>query len=110
MSRAITLTTNMTDKGLTIQALGKLRLEYEEMGGSSLRITSGPLANATIDLTTGKMTGDSDHGHHKDAFLKLQDRYLEAETRRAYARQGIQIQRSYEKDGAIIMEAMKVFS
>ncbi len=106
MSKRITVKTEIKDKGHAITALKSAGLAYEEMGSTQLRIKSGDLANATIDLTTGVISGDSDFaGHRRETFGTLRKHYTEAKFRHEAAREGVQIkQRLDAKDGSVILK------
>lgn len=102
MSKRITTQTDIKDKGLAIKALGQLGLAYEEMGSTSLRITSGTLGNAVIDLTTGKVSGDTDYGHRRESLGDLRQAYAELKFRADAAKEGVQIkQRFVRQDGKV---------
>ena len=101
MSKRITTKTDIKDKGFAIQALKNAGLAYEEMGDTMLHIKSGDLANATIDLTTGTISGDTDY-HRKEVLGTLRKHYSEVKFRHEASREGVQIkQRIEQKDGSI---------
>lgn len=103
MSKRITTKTDIKDKGFAVAALKNAGLAYEEMGSTMLRITSGDLANATIDLTTGIISGDTDfRGHSKETLGSLRKWYSEVKFRHEASREGVQIKkREIMKDGSI---------
>ncbi len=105
MSKRITTKTDIKDKGYAITALKNAGLAYEEMGSTMLRITSGALANATIDLTSGVITGDTDFGHRRETLGMLRQGYAEIRVRAEAAKEGAQIkQRIQAKDGSVILK------
>jgi hypothetical protein len=111
MSKRITTKTDMKDKAFAIQALKNAGLAYEEMGNTTLRITSGALAHATIDLTTGNITGDSDFGHRSEVLGSVRKHYSEVKFRHEAAREGVQIKsRQEHKDGSIRLVCRMVAS
>jgi hypothetical protein len=102
MSKRVTTKTDIKDKNFAIAAMKNAGLAYEEMGDTVLRITSGALANASIDLTTGVISGDTDYGHRKEVFGSLRKHYSEVKFRHEAQREGVQIkQRIEQKDGSI---------
>jgi len=105
MSQRITVKTDITNKDFACMALKNAGLAYEEIGSSLLRITSGSLANAQIDLTTGTVNGDTDFGHKKAALGSVRKHYAEVKFRFEAAREGVQIkQRIEQKDGTIRLQ------
>lgn len=108
MSKRVTTKTNITDKRFAITALKASGLTFEEVGSTSLRITSGPLARASIDLTTGTVTGDTDYHRHGELGVLRRD-YTEAQARHLASRDGIQIKRRVEnKDGSVTLKCRMI--
>lgn len=104
MSKRITTKTDIKDRGFAITALKNAGLAFEEMGGTMLRITSGDLKNATIDLATGTISGDTDY-HSKPQLGALRKHYSEVKFRHEAAREGVQIKNRIEnKDGSITLK------
>lgn len=105
MSKRVTTQTDIKDKGLAIAALTSAGLAFQEMG-NTLRITSGPLANATIDLGSGLISGDTDFGHRKESMGILRQHYSEAQFRKEATKAGVSIgQRLVEKQsGDVILK------
>jgi hypothetical protein len=102
MSQKVTVKTVITNKEFAAVALKAAGLEFEEMGSTGLRIKSGALANATIDLTTGNLTGDTDYGHRKSTFEGVIRGYAEAKFRHEAGQSGVQIKaRTIEKNGDV---------
>ncbi len=103
MSHRVTTQTEIKDRGLAIQALKQAGLSYREVG-DQLAITSGRMANSTIDLRTGTITGDTDHGHTRETLGMLRQYYGEAKYRAECAKQGISIEsRTVNKAGDIVL-------
>jgi N-acetyl-beta-hexosaminidase len=91
MSRRIYSKTSITDKDLALQALKQAGIQYQDQGKTIL-FTSGEMANATLDLTTGTISGDSDFGHTKEGLVGLlRQHYSEAQIKREYAKLGTTI-------------------
>lgn len=103
MSRRVTTKTEIKDRDLAIQALKGAGMTYREQG-KTLFITSGRMANASIDLTTGEVTGDSDYGHNSGTLGGLRQSYGEAKYRAECLKQGISItSRHVEKNGDVVL-------
>jgi hypothetical protein len=103
MSHRVTTQTEIKDKGLAIQALKHAGLSYREVG-DQISITSGRMANSTIDLRTGTISGDTDHGHTRETLGMLRQYYGEAKYRAECAKQGISIEsRAVNKEGHIVL-------
>ena len=92
MSHRVTTRTEIKDKALAIQALQKAGFGYDE-DGTMLHVTSGPMRNATIDLRTGNVQGDTDHSHSESKLGALRKYYTEAKFRKEALKQGITIER-----------------
>jgi hypothetical protein len=104
MSHRVTTETEMKDKNLTVQALKNAGLSFQEVGSSQIRVTSGRMNNATIDLNSGRITGDTDHGHDPETLGMLRQFYGEAKYRAECTKQGISIEsRTVEKNGTIVL-------
>jgi hypothetical protein len=105
MSKRIITQTDIKDKGFAVQALKSEGLAYEEMSSTMLRITSGDLNHATIDLTTGNITGDDALGHRRGKLGKLRQAYAEAKVRHEASREGVTInRREVMKDGRVVLK------
>ena len=112
MSHRVTTQTEIKDKALALQALKQAGFKYDEMG-TSIHVTSGPMAGATLDLTSGQVTGDTDQGHNRgnDSLGLLKRHYAEAKIRQECALQGISIdERVVEKDGRIRLKCQGHFA
>lgn len=103
MSHRVTTQTEIKDRDLAIQALKKAGLGYSEVG-SNIQITSGRMANATINLDTGLISGDTDYGHNSETLGMLRQAYGEAKYVRECNKQGVMIEgRNVEKNGDIVL-------
>jgi hypothetical protein len=78
MSRRVTTKSAIKDKNLAAQALKAAGLTFEDCG-NTLRVTSGSMRNASIDLRTGEISGDSDYGHTSETLGQVRVHYSEAE-------------------------------
>jgi len=94
MSHRVTFKSNITDPDLAKAALIDCKMPFEPLSENVVRITGGPMANATINLQTGEAVSDSDY--HSRADLEdlggLRQAYSEAEFRRQAVRQGATIE------------------
>jgi hypothetical protein len=103
MSHRVTTQTEIKDRALAIQALKSAGLSYNEVG-STIQITSGRMASASIDLNTGLISGDTDYGHNQDSLGMLRQYYGEAKYRLECNKQGVMIEsRAVEKNGDIVL-------
>lgn len=102
MSKRIVHKTDMTDKAHATSALKSQGLAFEEMSSTTLRITSGSLTNATLDLTTGNISGD-DITVRKAALSGLRQAYTEAKYRHEAARVGVQIKQRVQRGENIVL-------
>jgi hypothetical protein len=110
MSRRITTKTQMTNKDLALDAIKMAGLSYSEEGASTLRITSGDLRNATINLTNGNVTGDTDY-HGRDALGALRKFYSEAQIRERCRLEGHTVEeRHVMQDGRIRLVCSGMFA
>jgi hypothetical protein len=104
MSKRVTTKSNITNKDFAVTALKNAGLAFEEMG-STLLIKSGELANASIDLKTGLISGDTDYGHRKEVLQSVIKHYSEVKFRHEASREGVQIKgRVEQKDGSIVLK------
>jgi hypothetical protein len=104
MSHRVTTQTEIKDKTLAIQAIKGAKLQYREVGNDQLVITSGGMNNATIDLRTGVISGDSDYGHDKENLGVLRQHYSEAKFRAESLKNGVSIEsRVVEKNGDVVL-------
>ena len=91
MSHRVTTQTEIKDKALAIEAIKAAGFTYAE-DNDRLHITSGSMQNATIDLRTGIVSGDTDHRHTKEKLGALRKHYTEAKFRAECLKQGISIE------------------
>jgi hypothetical protein len=106
MSRRVTTRTEIKDKDLAKDALKIAGFSYRDEG-NTLLITSGKLANARIDLTTGTVSGDSDYRHSEEAMGELRRHYGEAKYTLECRRQGITIEsRTVNRAGEVELVCM----
>lgn len=112
MSHRVITQTEIKDKALAIQALKQANMAFTDHG-NTLHITSGSIAGAVVDLTTGEITGDTDRGHRRDdnGLGVLKRYYAEAKVREQCTLQGITIEeRIVEKNGAIRLRCQGHFA
>ena len=101
MSHRVTTETEIKDKALATAALKTAGISYQE-SGQTIRFTSGPLANATLDLSTGRISGDTDYGHSPAKLAELKMFYGEAKYKLECNRNGIMVEsRTVNKAGEI---------
>lgn len=103
MSHRITTKTQITDKNLAEKALKASGWSYN-VDGRSIYVTSGPMRNASINLATGGIVGDTDY-HSKDSLGALRQQYSLAKVKAECAKQGhtIESQRVDSKTGEIVL-------
>lgn len=107
MSHRVETKTEITDKALAIKALKQNGWSFQDEG-QSLRITSGPMDRAVIDLRTGSITGDSDwHGPRGTGLIGLNQSYAEQKLKATLLKEGATIQsRHVEGERVVIMAHM----
>jgi hypothetical protein len=104
MSYRVTTETEMRDKALFVQACRTANVSFTEVRHGTIRFTSGKLANATLDLRTGRITGDSDYSHTESGLGTLRLAYAEARYRADCDRAGITIEsRTVDREGNVIL-------
>lgn len=86
MSHRVTTQTQITNKDLAVQALKSAGWSYDA-NDSTIRITSGPMRNSSINVRTGTVTGDSDY-HNRGTLGALCRHYAEAVIRAEAAKNG----------------------
>jgi len=89
MSRRVTTNTEIKDKDLAIAALKQAGVMHD-VSGNTIRMSSGFMAGATLDLTTGVISGDSDYGNSEN-FGLLRQFYGEAQFKAECLKTGIVI-------------------
>lgn len=107
MSHRITTKTEINNKKLAIQALKIAGWSYTEQG-NTLRIHDGPMSNASVNTSTGEVTGDTDWHRRTggDGLQALNKYYAEAKIRRETQKQGGQIMsREMTKNKNIVLIA-----
>lgn len=103
MSHRVTTETEIKDKALLTQACKTANITFSEHG-ETIRFTSGSMSGATLDLKSGRITGDSDYGHTHDGLGVLKQAYGEAKYKNECSRQGIQIEsRTVDREGNIVL-------
>ncbi len=103
MSHRVTVQTEIKDRALAIEALKSAGVQYREQG-EVLHLSSGGYENATLNLKTGAISGDTDWGHNAGKLGLLRQNYAEAQFKQEAFRQGISIQgRTTDKDGSIVL-------
>lgn len=90
MSHRVTTQTDIKEKDLAIQALKAEGWSYTETG-DTLHITSGPMRNASLNLRTGNVTGDTDW-HSRDTLGALRQQYSVAKVRKEAIKTGAVIE------------------
>lgn len=101
MSKKITTQTDITENEHATAALRKAGFSFRAEGDSRLRITSGPMAHAVIDLSTGKVEGD-DQLHSRDTLGALRGLYAESKLHAEILKGGGSIlERNEQKNGDI---------
>lgn len=102
MSRRVENETNMTDKNLALHALQMAGISYQ-IQGNSIYFTSGSLADAVLNLTTGKVAGDEDYVNQNSLGL-LRQYYSEAMVKQECAKQGTIIdERQVNAEGDVVL-------
>lgn len=103
MSRRVTNQSNMTEKDLVVQAATLANIQHTVVG-DTVRFQSGELRNASLNLRTGVVSGDTDYGHSENSLGLLRAYYQEAQVRREFAKQGTVIDsREVEENGNIVL-------
>lgn len=103
MSRRITNKLNITDSDLAKDALHLAGCEFQDHG-KTLFITTGLLRNASLNLDTGEISGDSDYGHSAAKFGMLRQYYAEAMVRQEYAKNGTTVdEKQQDEEGNIVL-------
>ncbi len=106
MSKRITTDTEIKQRDLALVALKKAGFTFTDEGNNCLRIHSGPQRGATLDLTTGRITGDTDR-NTPEGLGALKKFYAEAKLVSEIVSAGGYIEeqtRQVQKDGSIVFE------
>jgi hypothetical protein len=80
MSHRVTTQTEIKDRKLAEAALRQMGSTFAAEG-NGIRITSGPLNRAFIDLGTGIVSGDTDYRHNPEVLASVSAFYAEAKLR-----------------------------
>ena len=91
MSHRVTYKVETTDRDLVIEALKLGGMSYREEG-NHIRVTSGPFNHATINLTTGEISGDTDYRHSEEGLAAFRQNYGEAKCLYDFAKQGVTVE------------------
>lgn len=109
MSHRITTQTSITNKTFAKEALKLAGLSYTE-SSNTLHVTSGDMRNASINLKTGTITGDTDM-HNKKALGTLRKFYSEAQIRERCMQEGHTVEdRQVLEDGRIRLVCVGMFA
>jgi len=104
MSHRVTTETEMKDRELVKAACKAQGVSFSDSAGNTIHFTGGKLQGASLDLKTGRISGDTDYGHNAKTLGALRQAYGEAKYRFECARQGIQIEsREVDKAGNIVL-------
>ncbi len=87
MSHRVTTQTSMNDLDIVRSAAKAQGISFTEANGR-VTFSSGPLSRASLDLKTGLISGDTDHGHTSDGLGALRQAYSEALFNREALRNG----------------------
>jgi len=101
MSHKVTFKSEFKDVELVANALTAKQYAFRQTG-NVFAITSGPFKHATLDATTGELTGDTDY-HSKGELGAFRQAYSEAEFRRQAAITGVTIESRTEANGIVRM-------
>ncbi len=104
MSHRVTTQTEIKDRAIALQALKSANISYREVGTDQIQFTSGKMSNATLNLKTGDITGDTDYGHSQESLGLLRQHYGEAKYRAEALKNGVSIEgRTVDKNGDVIL-------
>jgi hypothetical protein len=109
MSHRITTQTSIKNKKLAIQALKTAGMDYSEQG-DRIRVVSGAMRGAEINLNTGRITGDTDY-HSQKELGALRKYYSEAQIRERCLMEGHTVEeRQEQRDGTIRLVCVGTFA
>jgi hypothetical protein len=98
-----TTETEIRDKTLLAEACKIAGVTFTR-SGERVRFTSGQLQNATLELRTGRIEGDTDDGHTPSSLGTLRQAYAEAKYNSECLRQGITIEsRTIDREGNVVL-------
>jgi hypothetical protein len=104
MSHRITTSTDIKDPDLAVSALNAAGWSHR-VAGRSIHIQSGPMRNATINLDTGEVTGDTDYHNESDESLgALKQHYGEAKAKLDLPKNGYHVvSRTVDTNGDVVL-------
>lgn len=103
MSHRVTTQTEIKDQDVATAALKSAGYTFDQRD-QTIFITSGDLRNATIDLRTGVVSGDTDYQHSDSKFSALKKFYAEEKVKKEFQRQGGYIEsRTVNAQGHIVL-------
>ncbi len=104
MSKRLGIETQMKQRDVAIRTLNNAGYSYVEVGAHGLRITSGPMAQAVIDLSSGKVTGDTDYDHTDAKLGSLRQAYAVEAHKEAISQTGGYIEsNTVDEKGRIVL-------
>ena len=75
-----------------------------EVRGNMIYMSSGDFKNASLDLSTGNIEGDSDYGHKQDRFGVLRQHYSSAKVKAEFLKTGTVIdEETTDEEGSIVL-------
>mgnify|MGYP000570687242 CR=1 FL=1 len=101
MSHRVTTETEMRDKDLVLAACKDKNIACT-VQGNTIRFETAPLNGAELDLRTGRMIGDTDR-QSAETLGMLAQAYGKAKAYMECAKQGIQVEREYVRNGNIVL-------
>lgn len=104
MSHRVTTRTDITDQDLAVSALVAAGWTHQ-VQGRSIFIKSGPMRNATLNLDTGEVVGDTDYHDDSDESLgALKQHYGEAKAKLDLPKNGYHIvSRKIDTNGDVVL-------
>lgn len=106
MSHRVTTRTEIKDAELAQSALKQAGYSFD-LRGNQILVTSGDMNGASINLSTGDITGDSDMGHRSEKFGALRQFYSEAKCRKELSKNAGYVEsRDVQKNGDIVLMAV----
>ena len=101
MSHRVTTQTEMKDAAIVGRVCKKQNIAFAQ-NGDSIRFTSGNMANATLNLRTGEISGDTDFRHTRETLGALRQAYGEEKYLEEALKQGLTLEtREIQRDGTI---------
>lgn len=102
MSHRVTTNTQMTDESIVASVCKRQGITFTK-SGDSLTFTSGAIRNATLNLKTGQIIGDTDHGHSVTVLDSLRQQYGADKAKYELAKQGGRVEQEIRQDGKIVL-------